>query len=105
METAVLHQPRVAWDTATVLVTAAGADHDSYAWFAAELAAAVGPSCLDDLLATREHLLRSERADARSIEAGKWRVRLEDMLRARPDLSASLHQLSLSARVRLAHTI
>jgi hypothetical protein len=104
MEAAVLHQPRIAWDTATMLVTASGTDDDSYAWFAGELAAALGPSCLDELAATRDRLLHSERADARSIEAGKWRVRLEDVLRSRPELAEGLQRLALSARARLART-
>ena len=55
-----------------------------------------------ELLATRDELVRSQHDNARNVEAGKWRVRLEDALRTRPDVAEGLRELTLSARSRLA---
>ncbi|BCJ75669.1 hypothetical protein CS0771_52130 [Catellatospora sp. IY07-71] len=103
MHTGVLHQPRIAWDAATMLVTAANADAELFGWFEAALAAVLGPSGRAQLAVTRDRLLRAERADVRSVEAGMWRVRLEEALRTRPDTAEALRELTLAARVRLAH--
>lgn len=105
METGVLHQPRIAWDTATVLVTAAQADDAHFAWFSEELAAVLGPAWRRMLLDTRAHLTAARRPDVRSVEAGKWRFRLEDALRTRPEATEALQGLARSARVRFAHLI
>lgn len=102
METNVLHQPRVAFDTARILVDISGADDDLFAWYGDQLAVVLGSSFLRDLAATRDQLMSSQRDDIRSVETGRWRVRLEDELRTRPDVAPSLHELTSSANLRLA---
>ncbi|GAA1640496.1 hypothetical protein ACFQY4_23030 [Catellatospora bangladeshensis] len=103
MEAAVLHQPRIAWDAARMLVTAAEAGGAHFEWFADELAAVLGSAWRQPLEQTRTQLAAAVRPDVRSVEAGKWRFRLEDALRTRPDVSAPMHSLVRSARVRFAH--
>ncbi|WP_203906900.1 hypothetical protein [Rhizocola hellebori] len=97
----VLHQPRVAFDAARTLVDVCAAD-DIFAWYGDQLAAVLGPSYQRDLLATRTELTRSQRVDIRNIETGKWRVKLEDVLRTRADIAERLHHLTQSATTRLA---
>ena len=46
--------------------------------------------------------MHSRRADTRNIETGKWRVRLEDVLRTQANVADRLHRLTLSASTRLA---
>jgi hypothetical protein len=105
MEASVLHQPRVAFDAARVLVNVSGAaDEDLYVWYGDQLAALFGPSYLGKLLATRNMLKRSQRGDIRNVETGRWRVRLEDMLRTQAGVAESLHHLTLTASTRLAGT-
>ncbi|WP_246157753.1 hypothetical protein [Catellatospora sichuanensis] len=101
MDSSVRHQPRVAFDAARILVDMSGADAGLFAWYGDQLAVLLGPSYRRELLATRNEVVSSPRVNARDVEGGKWRVRLEDVLRARPDVAESLHQLTLSARVRL----
>lgn len=76
MPSGVIHQPRVAWD-----------------------AALLGPEFAAELNLTRVRL--GEDPFTANVEAGKWRVRLEDVLRARPDLAEPLHRLAAEARSRL----
>ncbi len=102
METSVLHQPRVAFDAARILVNVSGAhDDDLYAWYGDQLAAVLGPSYLRQLRATRDELMFSPRADTRNVETGKWRVRLEDVLRTRAEVAEGLQHLTLSTATRL----
>lgn len=103
MNGVVRHQPRVAFDSARVLVGVAGGDAGLFAWYADQLAALLGPSCRRELSVTRKELTTAPRDNTRDVEAGKWRARLEDVLRTRPDVTESLHQLTLSAQVRLPH--
>ncbi len=63
----------------------------------------LGPSCRPLLVDTRAQLAFAGRADVRSVEAGTSRVRFEDALRARPELTAVLHAVAHSARVGFAH--
>jgi len=104
MQANVLHQPRVAFDAARILVNVSGArDDDLYAWYGDQLAAVLGPSYLHELRATRKELRSSTRANTRNAEMGKWRVRLEDVLRTRAGVAESLQHLTLSATTRLTH--
>ena len=100
MEASVLHQPRIAFDAASVLVDVSTADESAFAWYGEHLAALLGPSLRRDLLTTRHELLHAKRDNTRNVEGGKWRVRLEDALRTRPEVAESLRELTLSARSR-----
>jgi hypothetical protein len=105
MEANVLHQPRVAFDAARVLVDVSIArDEGLYEWYGDQLTAVLGPSYLHKLRTTRSELIRSERDDVRSAEAGKWRVRFEDELRTRTGVAESLQHLTLATSRRLART-
>ncbi len=67
--TQTVHQPRVAWDGARAFVQAAGSPHSEQ--FAA----------------------RGDRYAA-DVESGKWRVRLEDLLRRKPELTEAVLELT-----------
>ena len=97
MTQSVIHQPRVAWDAARAFVRAAGSiEFDS---FADRVHEQLGVEIYGELGETRRLLLVAQ-ADlpgdqyVADVEAGKWRVRFEDMLRQRPDLVATLYGLS-----------
>jgi hypothetical protein len=92
----VIHQPRVAWDGARAFVrSAAGPDYDV---FAGQVRSRLGFEFSDELANTRRRLLTAwaetlgDRHVA-DIELGRWRVRLEDLLRTRPDLIDSVRDL------------
>lgn len=66
-----------------------------------------GPRLLDpahvaQLTGTRHRLAAPDRDDAESVEAGVWRVRFEEILRAHPELAAPLHDLFVATASRLA---
>jgi hypothetical protein len=84
----VLHHPRVAWDTARVIVEAMP-DEQLFAWIGQELGGLLGAATQDALTETRDRLRRA--GDARvPVETGLWRVRLEDLLRERPELAGEV---------------
>jgi hypothetical protein len=96
----VIHQPRVAWDGARAFVRAAGSAHaDS---FAGRVLTGLGSEIYGDFADTRHRLLDElvrtggDRHVA-DVEAGKWRVRLEDLLRANPELIATVRVLIAEA--------
>ncbi|MEV0457727.1 hypothetical protein [Catellatospora methionotrophica] len=101
MDSIVRHQPRIAFDAARILTGVSLADTGLFAWYCDQLGTLLGPSYRRDLLATRKELTTSPRLNARDVEGGKWRVRLEDALRTRPEVAEGLYQLTMSARVRL----
>jgi hypothetical protein len=93
---AVIHQPRVAWDGARAIVRAAGSAH--YEGFANRLLHELGSSLYGDFADTRQRLLTAYVETggdryAADVEAGKWRVRLEDLLSERPELSVVIMSL------------
>ena len=96
----ILQHPRLAWDGARVFVRAIDSE-DLYWWLHARLGELVGPGYQQALADSWNRLWWSERPDAPYVEAGLWRVRLEDCLRTRPDLAAPLHALIQEATVRL----
>ncbi|MFG2056720.1 hypothetical protein ACGFI9_22130 [Micromonospora sp. NPDC048930] len=97
---AVIHHPRVAWDTARVIVESAP-DAELFAWVRQELGGLLGSSARDALTATRDRLCRA--GDARvPAETGLWRVRLEDLLRERPELAGQVSSFTAVA-VGLLH--
>ncbi|PZF87147.1 hypothetical protein [Micromonospora deserti] len=92
----VIHHPRVAWDTARVLVGAVP-DDDLFDWLTAKLGDLLGPDCEQALRETRDRLWWTTDNDLFLVEAGRWRVRLEEALRSRPQTAEPLWQLSATA--------
>ncbi|WP_229072274.1 hypothetical protein [Actinoplanes sp. DH11] len=94
---AVVHQPRVVWDAARSFVGAAAGPH--HREFAAEVLHRLGPELYEALLATHEYLVAEgirtggDRT-ATDLEAGKWRVRLDEFLRSRPDSTQDVRDLT-----------
>jgi hypothetical protein len=93
----VIHQPRVAWDGARAFVRAAGSAH--YEGFANRVLRDLGSQLYGDFADTRQRLLTAyvETGGDRfvaDVEAGKWRVRLEDLLRERPELAGPVLELT-----------
>jgi hypothetical protein len=97
MTQSVIHQPRVAWDAARAFVRAAGSrDFDR---FASRVYREMGVEIYGQLSDTRHRLIMAEAempgdqymAD---VEAGKWRVRLQDLMLERPEFIGLLQELS-----------
>jgi len=97
MTPTVTHQPRVAWDGARAFVRAAGSPHSEQ--FAAHVLARLGSEVYGQFADTRQRLLTAlvetggDRYAA-DVEAGKWRVRLEDLLRQQPALAGAVQDLT-----------
>jgi hypothetical protein len=94
----VLHHPRVAWDMARLIVSAAPDDR-LFDWLCTEVDALLGPEHARALRDTRQRLLPWARTapDTAAVEAGRWRVRLEDLLRTRPETAEPLRSLTVIA--------
>jgi hypothetical protein len=95
--TTVIHQPRVAFDAARAFVLAAGSPHSEA--FAARVLSRLGSEMYGHFADTRQRLLTAlvETGGDRhmaDVEAGKWRVRLEDLLRTRPELTGPVLELT-----------
>jgi hypothetical protein len=87
--TLVIHQPRIAWDGALAFVRAARSPHSEA--FAARVLRRLGSEMYGHFADSRQRLLTAlvetgGDRHAADVEAGKWRVFLEDLLRTRPDL-------------------
>ncbi|WP_433376833.1 hypothetical protein ACQPZX_08590 [Actinoplanes sp. CA-142083] len=100
MTQTVVHQPRVAWDGARAFVRAAGSQQSDQ--FAALVLARLGSEVYGQFADTRQRLLTAlvETGGDRyasDVEAGKWRVRLEDFLRTHPELTDAVHELTIEA--------
>jgi hypothetical protein len=96
----VVHQPRIAWEGARAFVRAAGSQN--YEGFAAKVLAQLGSEFYGQFADSRQRLLTAlvETGGDRyagDVEAGKWRVRLDDLLRNRPDLTGTLQALTAEA--------
>lgn len=97
MAQSVIHQPRVAWDGARAFVQAAGGtDYDA---FAGRVFNELGTELYGELSESRERMmtaLAETGGDRRAsdIELGRWRVRLDDLLRTRPELIPVVQGLS-----------
>ncbi|GAA4583692.1 hypothetical protein GCM10023194_21670 [Planotetraspora phitsanulokensis] len=92
----VIHQERVAWEGARAFVAASGAD--AYWWLSEMIESNLGRTYQVCLAATRARLQREE---ATLPEIGAWRVRLEDLLRVRPDVQPALLELVAETSARL----
>jgi hypothetical protein len=98
----VIHQPRVAWDAARTIVSIAGtADDELLIWLATRIDHVLGHPCRLALLDTHHRLNETPQQGTPIVETGRWRVRLEDLLRSRPDLTEDVHLLTLDAATRL----
>jgi hypothetical protein len=103
MSQEVIHHPRVAYDAARAIVSVASADDVKLlTWFATRVADVLGPAYRLALMDTRYKLIDPARPETPMVETGVWRVRLEDFLRARPELTEDVHVLSADAATRLA---
>lgn len=97
MTQSVIHQPRVAWDAARAFVRAAGSmDYDR---FAGRVYQQLGVEIYGELSDTRHRLILADAEmpgdqDSVNTEAGKWRVRLQDLMLQRPDLVGTIQDLS-----------
>jgi hypothetical protein len=95
--TQTVHHPRVAWDGARAFVRAAGSPHSEQ--FAARVLNRLGSEVYGQFADTRQRLLTAlvetggDRYAA-DVEAGKWRVRLEDLLRQKPQLTDAVQGLT-----------
>ena len=97
MTPTVTHQPRVAWDGALAFVRIAQTPY--YDDFAAHVLRRLGPDQYEMLEDTRARVLDNYYRTGgdryiTDVEAGKWRVRLEDLLRAHPDLTGTVVELT-----------
>jgi hypothetical protein len=91
----VIHHPRVAWDGARALVAAA--DSYRYIFVAAQLNDTFGEELARSFAQTHDRLLAGTPA---LVEAGMWRVRLQDLLNRRPDLAPALMEITRTADAR-----
>ncbi len=93
----VQHRPRVVWDGARVFVRATQAPgFFEFAWAVRE---SLGREMYDELIATHERLAVAAPgpgADryAADLEAGRWRVRLDELLAARPELTPAVVEMT-----------
>ena len=101
MTTSVIHQPRVAWDGARAFVAAAaGPDYDA---FAGRVQSRLGGDLHDELTHTHERILTDWLRSGgdrhvTDIELGRWRVRLDELLRTHPELTDALRDLIVATR-------
>jgi hypothetical protein len=99
MPVKVLHQPRVAWDGAQVLVNACETGFD-FGRLSVRMRELLGPGYEEALWQSQMEVRYSALPQARELEAGKWRVRLEDALRERPELIEVLADTFAEAKAR-----
>jgi hypothetical protein len=99
-----MHQPRVAWDAALALISAARADDITFGWCRDRVAAILGPAAARALEATRRRLIVPTAApNETQLQLGLWRVRLEDAQRSDPTSGTDLRDLVAEVADRLAH--
>ncbi len=93
----VIHQPRLAWDGARAFVRVSYTPE--YPVFADRVRSRLGPDLHTALVDTHERVFANlARNDGdryvTDVEAGKWRARLEELLRNRPDLAPAVQELT-----------
>lgn len=84
------HVPRVAWDAARAIVHASGAQA---AWFANWLTTHAGPQYGRLVIESGNRLAARRGFETVAVEAGVWRVRLDDLLHQRPELVEPLARM------------
>jgi len=97
MTQTVIHQPRVAWDAARAFVRMSA--YPYYDVYANEVYRRLGSDVSVLLEETRQHVLDNLIRTGgdryvTDVEAAKWRVRFEELLRARPDMVDTLLDLT-----------
>jgi hypothetical protein len=100
MTQAVVHLPRVAWEGARAIVRTAYSP--AFLWFGDRLLTEFGPELHDEFVASRERLLAAQLRTGgdryqTDVEAGRWRVRLDDLLHTRPDLTPAVQGFTAAA--------
>jgi hypothetical protein len=95
-----INHPRLAWDGAQSLVSGCLSGSD-YPWLSERVRTLLGPPYDDALWQSRLRLVCPERPDARQVEVGTWRVRLEDALRDRPEIAEEFLALVAEVRARV----
>lgn len=97
MQPMIEHQPRIAWDAALALTTAARADEVTFGWCRDRLAALLGVAAASAFEATRRRLTEPAAAPNEAlVQSGIWRVRLEDALRTNPAAASQLRDLAVA---------
>lgn len=91
----VVHMPRLAWEAALALVGAARSD--TAFPLVAQRMANVLPEYWPAYVNTRNRILRPDRDDVVNLEAGVWRVRMEELLREYPQTMGALRELTADA--------
>jgi hypothetical protein len=89
---ATTHVPRLAWDGARLLVQSAQSEA-TFRWMADRVFPILPRELFDSYLETRNRLVWRRRDDVESVEAGVWRVRLEDLLIRDPERALPLGTL------------
>src|SRR5689334_20622368 len=94
------HVQRIAWDGARVIVRAC-ADRDWVIWFANWINAQAGPPFGQLVMECHDRLTVAYGYEAAALEAGMWRVRLQDLMLERPDLVEPLARIVRDATEQL----
>ena len=92
MSTTTTHVPRVAWDAARAIVRGSG-DLARAALFANWLNTHAGAHYGQLVIQSCNRLAAGRGFESVAVEAGVWRVRLDDLLHSRPDLIEPLAKL------------
>jgi hypothetical protein len=86
-----MHQPRIAWDAALVLIRAVQRGGTEYAERRDQFVRLFGVMIGSEIEATRRRLVSATASANRvHIEQGLWRVKLEDYLRWHPEVADEL---------------
>ena len=102
MSVTVIHQPRVAWDAAQMMISSCMSGQ--FGWMCDRVEELFGPEYANALWQSLMQLQHSPRPDIRQAEVGIWRVRLEDAMRDRPELAERLQAVVVEAKTRIART-
>src|SRR5262245_22595942 len=103
MAAGVVHPTRVAWDFAQVTVYVAEAPEELFAWYCDRMRQVLGDAYVTELRESRARLVALTRPDIHHVEIARWWPRIEDVLRASPDIASDLRALHDAAASWLAH--
>lgn len=96
----VVHPERVAWDGASAIVAALDSEA-LYPWLHREVSGLLGAAA-GDALRDSFRLLHGQQADRPFVEAAKWRARLDDVVRAQPQVAGRIGVLVTEVHARIA---